>query len=447
MTFRERIGKLFGKQYEADANNRLLRALYSYIGMNTPLSIDDASRSYITQAYNVNSLVYSIVSWISQKAALTKFNVKDFEGNILEDHPLYNLLEIPNQLQARSEFFQQYYGFKLITGNTYIYSPRIESGRNIGQALEMFIMPAHYTEIVSDGWMNPVKEYKLNIGDQVIRFPYADVLHDKFPNFDFDYGEELYGMSPLRAAARTISKSNDAQIASQKAFQNNGAIGIISSDGDPMSEAYFTEEQAQALARGWDKKYNGADNKGKMAFISARIKYTNLGLSPVDMAIIDDLKFSLQDLCRVYHVPSQLFNDDSASTYNNMSTARKVAYTDAIIPLVQAFADEFNRWLAPSYGNVYIEPDFSQVPELQADRKELAEIYKIGVELGAYTLNEFREKLGDAMHEGHKAMDYNYMNGGRINIDDVSIEGDPLKHIDIDDYEHKQKSESGKGQD
>jgi len=82
MTFRERIGKLFGKQYEGDANNRLMRALYSYIGMNTPLSIDDASRSYITQAYNVNSLVYSIVSWISQKAALTKFNVKDFEGNI-----------------------------------------------------------------------------------------------------------------------------------------------------------------------------------------------------------------------------------------------------------------------------------------------------------------------------------------------------------------------------
>ena len=283
-------------------------------------------------------------------------------------------------------------------------------------------MPAQYTEIVSDGYWNPVSEYRLTIGDVTQRFQAQDVLHDKYPNYEYEYGEELYGMSPIKAAARVIAKSNDSQIASQKAFQNNGAIGIISSDGDPNGEDFFTEEQAQALRRGWDKKYGGANNQNKIAFISSKIKYTNLGISPVDLQLIEDMNWTLQDLCRVFHVPSVLFNDAQSSTYNNMRTARKIAFTDAVAPLVDQFTDEFNRWLGDAYEGVKIKPDYSVVPEMQEDRNELAQAYKIGVELGAYSPNEFREKMGDQPLEDED-MDQHFINSGKTTIGQVASEG------------------------
>jgi HK97 family phage portal protein len=421
MTVAERIRQLFGGRTQPQ-DNKLLQTLYKYIGQNTPLTIDQDSRSYIRNAYNTNSLVYSIISWLAQKAATVPIKVYDYDGELVEQHPLYDLLKRPNYLQGKSEFFQQYYGFKLITGNTFMYSPRIETGANKGKAPELWIMPAQYTEIVSNGYWDPVSEYRLTIGDVTQRFQAQDVLHDKYPNYEYEYGEELYGMSPIKAAARVIAKSNDSQIASQKAFQNNGAIGIISSDGDPMGEDFFTEEQAQQLRRGWDKKYSGANNQNKIAFISSKIKYTNLGISPVDLQLIEDMNWTLQDLCRVYHVPSVLFNDTAGSTYNNMRTARKIAFIDAVAPLVDQFTDEFNRWLGDAYDGVKIKADYSTVPEMQEDRNELAQAYKIGVELGAYSPNEFREKMGDQPKEDPD-MDQHYTNSGRTTLNQIASEG------------------------
>lgn len=425
MTLRQRVASLFGGN-EQQGQNKLMKALYQYIGSNVPLSIDDNSRDYIQNAYNVNSLVYSIISWVAGKAANVPFCVYNKDGEKYEQHQLLDLLYRPNYLQGKGEFMQQYFGFKLITGNTYVYSPRVESGKNKGRALEMYIMPAQYTEIVANGWSNPVSEYRLTIGDVTQRFQAFDVMHDKFPNYEYEFGEELYGMSPLKAAARVIAKSNDSQIASQKAFQNNGAIGIISSDGDANSMDFFTEEQAQELRRGWDKKYSGANNQNKMAFISSRIKYHHLGISPVDLQLIEDMNWTLQDLCRVFHVPSALFNDSKGSTYNNISTARKIAFTDAIMPLVDSFTDEMNRWLSEAYEGDYIEADYSSVLELQEDRREMAEAYKIGVDIGAYSLNEFRMKMGDVVIEDDEDMNRRFMNAGRMPIDEIGDKFSPL---------------------
>lgn len=48
-----------------------------------------------------------------------EFNVFDEEIK-LDNHPLINLLERPNPLQAGNEFFQSLYSYLLLSGNSYV---------------------------------------------------------------------------------------------------------------------------------------------------------------------------------------------------------------------------------------------------------------------------------------------------------------------------------------
>jgi len=374
------------------------RSLYSTLGMGSPVYMDDNKESYVKNAYQANALVYSIVSFIASKAADVPLYVyewtKEGKGERIYGHPLENFLYRPNPMTGKGVFFNEVYGFKLITGNTYLYFPRLEAGPNKGQFREAWIMPSQYTEIITGGSMMPVKGYRLRIGDWAYEYAYDDVLHDKAPNYNYGWGAELYGQSPLQAAVKLVSKSNDSYNSQLKAYQNQGAVGIVSSD--ETTGGQFTEEQARNLDASWKKNYSGSDNKGKLAFTSARIKYTQLGLSPVDLGIIEDHKMTLRDICNIYHVPSEIFNDPDNKSYANKQEARKAVYTDAVMPLVNTFLEEFNRFIGDAYGKgIYVDADWSAVPELQADRKTIMEVYSKGVEIGAYTRNEYRQKMGD----------------------------------------------------
>lgn len=424
------LGNLFGveiKKVKNDSDNpqvdnKFLRSLYGLLGMDVPATLTDNAEGYVKQGYNQNSILYAVISWVATKAAMVDYIAKDPDGKVLNDHEFLDLLDRPNKMMGAVEFRESYFGNKLITGNTYVYAPLYEYGVDKGKPIDLWVMPSQYVEIISNGWREPVSKYRITIGRQEINIDGEEVVHDKMPNYEVGSRGELYGMSPIKAAARTIAKSNDASIASQKAFQNNGAIGIIADDSGSGGNA-FTQSQADALRRGWDKKYSGADKRNKIAFISSRVKWINLGVSPVDLQIIEDQKWNLQDICRVYHVPSALFNDDSASTKQNMVTFRKTAYTDAIVPLVKAFASEWNRKFSKLYGGVRIEPDFTKIPELQPDRKELAEIYSLGVQIGAYTRNEFREKLGDEPSKDPDA-DRLYFGANNIPLENADLNND-----------------------
>jgi len=65
-----------------------------------------------------------------------------------------------------------------------------------------------------------------------------------------------------------------------------------------------------------------------------------------------------------------LFNDPAGSTYNNITTARKAAWTDAIIPHNNKFASELTRFLITPVeeyvkNGYFFDMDYSDVEELQ----------------------------------------------------------------------------------
>lgn len=398
------LDKRIDQQLELKAQsieNKIHEALYRHIGNGTAVWSDQNFTSYIRNGYEANLYVYAIVSWIARKAAAMPFKVERYTKNgdpeQIFDHPIIDLLESPNDLQGQFEFFEQYYGFRLLTGNTFMYKLMPGAGLNAKMPQELYVLPANLTEIIaSDNPMMPIKGYKLTEywGKEFLP---EEVMHSRYANYDYRSGREWYGMSPIMAALKVIDKSNESFNAGKRAFQNMGADGLIFPKNAP---APLTEEQVEQNQKRLDKKIRGSDNFKRRVLVSSEMGYLQFGMSPQELQLLEDAQITKDDLCSVWHLPGEVINNQKSSGLNDgaRNTARKIAYQDAVLPEVQAFCDEFNRSVViPNFPDIRICPDTSKIPELQADKVEQARWLGLSPHL---TDNEKREVQGYGPIEG-----------------------------------------------
>ena len=385
----EALGKKLFKGYIADLRRSIGSEVISEMlkmvrgrAVYPPDSVD----TYIDKGYLFNPVVYSIVSFIAQKAGAIPWGVYEVKNNkalhsyksansynlntkiiktkalvALPDHELNAIFLKPNILQGWAEFFEQVVGFKLVTGNSYIHMIGPTAGLNKGSIREMWNIPSQIIRPVAGDRMEPVRGYKYLASNDII-LP-ESMIHLKYWTPEYFNGQNLVGLSPLRASLRLITKSNSSFDSSVGALQNQGAFGIISAEKDTD----LTEEQADMIESRLREKVGGPANREKNIVTSATLKCQQTGMSPVDLNIIESDRMELRALCNVYHVPSELFNDAANKTYSNTKEAGSAVYTNAVLPALNQFRDAFNQYISNKYPGLYCDYDASMISELQDD--------------------------------------------------------------------------------
>ena len=366
------------------------------------------AQAFVNDGYVKNDIVYSIVKLITDKAKLAPFHVYKVvdevsakrykslmkqpdkitnwqEVNELHkkafeiytgDGRLNELLKYPNGEDTWGDLVEQWCGFKLITGNSFIYAKMIEGGANDGKPFELYALPSQYMAIIANvNEFPPVRAgYQLYFGE-MWTFDPKEILHDKFYNPQWNVtGNQLYGQSPLRAAARTLTRSNEAKTASVAAFQNGGPAGVLFMNDDRFDPTSGTQ-QAQALKTAISQK-GGSANFNSIAVSGYKVDWKAIGLSPVELNIIESEKWDMKALCNIYGVPSQLLNDADNKTYNNQIEGEKALTLRCAIPLLDALTENLNRKLHSDWGykgsNLYVGYDMKVYQELEANKSEQA---------------------------------------------------------------------------
>lgn len=371
-------------------NNKYLQAMYgnNLFGTYQEYGNPDDPLDY---GYNFNANLYSIISWIYNRASDVPLQVCQYRNGkkeVLEDHELLDIIENPNPQEGKKDFFQKFYGMFDVFGNSYVYAPIMDTGMNKGKFTQMWVMPANKVEIKSGTWYEPIRGYVIDEDWEHNEMSPESVLHCKYPNLDFDKGQEFYGLSPLQVALNRLKADKLREETQYKSYENAGAQGIVSRKR-ANEQSFMQTDQQDRIQRSLNNRLKNKDNR--VMFSADELTYTQLGLTSHDMQLIEDAKWSLKTLCNLYHVPSQLFNDSDSSTYNNMKEARKAAIINAVIPKVNMFCNEFNRhWIKAWGDDLYLEPDTSKIEELQADKREMVE----WVTKAPLTENEKRELMG-----------------------------------------------------
>ena len=437
-----------------NTNEQYNRAIYNWLG-NSVLWNNENDDSYITEGYQKNATIYSLINLITKAATTIPFQVyeKTNENDYkrykaltsgmmdsasiqkasllqknalveLQDTELHKILERPNPAQSYNAWLTELIAFGKLTGNRYIYGIGPDTGANVGKFTELYVMPSQVMEIISNGIMEPVSKYKLEYnGTKYIDA--SEICHIKDFNPYYDgTGSHMYGQSPLRAGLRSLTTNNEAVQTGVKYLQNQTARGLLTSEMGDINEV-----QAQQLKDKFRRQHQGSDNAGDIIITPNKMSWVNFGLNASDVSLIAQYNASIKDLCNIYNVPVQLLNNTESSSYNNMKEAKKALYQNAVIPELVKIKDELNRWLAPKYGDkLCIEFDFSVIPEMQEETEKVVDQLS---KAWWITPNEKRSAMNYGKDEENTQLDDYFIPANLIptNPSDIDL---PIEPIDLD---------------
>jgi HK97 family phage portal protein len=377
------------------------------------VSITDNQENYIKKVYDINDMVSTVVNVQLEKIKVAPFGLykmveengstkssltfiqkchaiqrkKDISSEDFfkykkwftkalepyeKDHKWKRLLDRPNESESWAMFIERVCGYKLLTGNTYVWADLLGDGAEKGMPNALHVMPAQYVQIkATDGFPGKVTAYELATAMQKSKqYTIEEVLHDKYPAYNYSSaGEQFYGQSKLKSAIRRVNRSNSAIDAAAAKFQNGGLDSVVFTDDEklPIDVAI---EHANLTKKSLVNEYTGPLNQGKIAVSPYKVGVATLGLSPVDLAIIDSEKWDLVMIASVFGVPPELVGHTGTKTYDNIKTAEKALTSRCALPTLISLRDSLNYHAHKYWGlpdDLYIDFDMSVYSELQED--------------------------------------------------------------------------------
>ena len=427
--------RLFNTKTSETKNSNMM----GYFGVGTEEAKVYTYQELAKEGYLKNAIVYRCVNEISKGASSVPLLLKNGD-EIVEQHPLIDLLNRPNPLQSYSEFFNSLFGYVLLGGNAYI----LKVGSEMGTPQELHQLRPDRMVIKGSG--NPIPdryEYVVNgrvqktyMVDQVNG--YSEVKHVKLWNPLDDY----YGLSPMSAAAVEVDQFNMSSKHNVNLLQNgarpSGAV-IFKPQDDAGFAANLSESQRQQLLTDLNNRFSGAGNAGRPMLLEGDFDWKEMGLTPKDMDFHRLKNMAATDIALCFGVPSQLVGVPDAQTYANVSEARLALYEETIIPHLRKIQSDLNEWLVPLYDDrLKLEFDIDSIPALSERKRKTYENVTSAVREGIMTRNEAREQIGLSPVDGADGL---YISANLFPLTDEAVPEveNPINDEDLEDYEEEDK--------
>ena len=340
-------------------------------------------QTYIEKGYQKNPVVYSIVNMIAKNVAKAKWCAYNSKGEKIQSPLLAQLMYKPNPLQKFSDLTEAATTHYLLEGNSFI-TGEYGTGINSNKFNSMYILPTSKLQVVSGNGRN-ISGFVMDTDTSAQEIPASDVMWMRAANPDFNQNDNwLFGQSPFRAALESIQIYNDAKASLLWFQQNKGAQKILINKDN---EIEFSPEALDQLKGKLRKQAQGNNNTGNIPIIDANLDAIDVSSGLDALMLFEQLEQSAQDICNVLNFPSQLIGLKD-STYQNGKEARLALWENCVTPMLDELKNGLNAWLAPQFGDVWLDYDLSHVDAIQEGK--LLRFKAIKEAAGMVTINEAR---------------------------------------------------------
>ncbi len=355
-------------------------------------------------AYLRCSAIRSIINKKSLASQNAKMWTIDDEGNDMERKDLIVAMSQPNPYKTLMQFVGQVSAMCNIFGKAHIYEIR-----GIGvDARELYLIPNTIIRAVKKiSFSSPaalipnanVDYYTVDIFGQQLRLEKDEVheVNDISHDLHCLFGS-ISRLASLDEEVNTLVASNEAVT---ELMHNRGMLGVISLS-DPSTPAQTMANLPLLKTEKDDiqkalRKYGTLRDQFKYLVTSLNAQFVPVSSTIKELGTSDIQKDAIKRIADTYGVPSILL-DMAGSTFSNMSEAKKVFYTDAIIPETNSVFDVLNK----IYGNTSIKvmPFYDHLECFQEAKRANAAGYaalikgiKDAVDAGLLTVPEGRERL------------------------------------------------------
>ena len=298
------------------------------------------------------------------------------------DHPTQRLLDSPNPFWTRGDLWRATETYLSLWGSAFWGLERDEMGR----VAEIWPLRSDRMRVVPDPRSYVRGFVYVGQGRKLVSYVPEDVVWLRY----FNPLDEYAGLSPIAAVRLSADMGMDALRAGRNALTNDSAPGMFIETSDSP-----TDEEVKEFYDRWESRYRGPENVRRPALLSAGMKAANLGFSPREMEHMQSLRWSLEDVARVYGVPKAMMGDIERLTFSNFVTARRVFWEDTIVPQLMFYQEALNQRLLPNIGDpsLHVEFDTSAVEALRESENDKARRRQIYVSAGIMTVEEVRQEM------------------------------------------------------
>lgn len=327
------------------------------------------------------SAVYSCITLIaSDIAKLPIAHVRknrDMTWTQVFNSPRSALLRKPNRYQTWMQFMENWITSKLIFGNTYVAKER--DGRGLVTALYVMQPNMVQTLVAEDGsvFYRYGQDNLMGITAASITFGANDVIHDRMNPLH----HPLVGVSPIRACAASGTHGMRIQANAAKFFENmSRPSGVLEAPG------VISDETAKRLKEQFQTNYSGS-GLGALLVMGDGLKYSPMTIPAHDAQLIEQLRWTVEDVARCFHVPLFMIGAGEAPTFNNAQSYRLSYYQQTLQGLIESVESLLDHGLDMPIGEG-VEMDVDAM--LRMDAVSRADANEKAIRAGYLAPNEAR---------------------------------------------------------
>ena len=291
------------------------------------------------------------------------------------------LMREPNDYQTAADFMQLYVLSVLLQGNAYAFVRRDARGR----VNEMHVLDPRTTRPYVEPETGTVF-YRVGdnllAGLQSVMVPERDIIHHRLPLLP---AYPLVGVTPVFAAASSSAVGLHILRNSQSFFGNaSRPAGVLTAPGK------VSKDTADRLKEDWDNNYSG-QRYGKTAVLPDGLKWEPLTITAQDAQLIEQLRWSVEDVGRVFRVPPFMLGDTAKTTYRNSEQLGRSYLTGCLSYHLETLEQRFRRAFEMPE-NYELRFDLSTLLRAEIDVRYAA--YQTALSSAWATINEVRAQEG-----------------------------------------------------
>lgn len=340
---------------------------------NQPLTVDNVL---------ANNTIFSCVSLIASDIAKLGIDLVQLASGIWK--PFANtahspVLRKPNRFQNRIQFIEYWLISKLTRGNTYALKER--DARGVVIALYVLDPQRVVPLVAPDGsvFYQLMVDPLSGLAEGTV-VPATEIIHDRM-NCLY---HPLVGIPPLYACNLPAQQAQAIQQTAAAFFQNRAMP-----QGMLTAPASITDEVAARLQADWQANYSGK-NAGKIAVAGDDLKFTPFASKATDAQQLEQLKYSAEAICSVFHVPPYMVGVGQVPSYDNVEALNQQYYSQCLQMHIESLELCLDEGLALA-ADIGILVDVDGL--LRMDKATQMETLGTGVSKGILKPNEGRQKL------------------------------------------------------
>jgi HK97 family phage portal protein len=196
----------------------------------------------------------------------------------------------------------------------------------------------------------------------------------------------LVGTPPVFASGLASMLGLNAQKTSALLFENASVPGgLLTTPGE------IDDVQEKRIKEEWEQRFSRV-NLGRVAVLSGGMKYEKMAMTNVEGQMIEQLKWSAEVVCSVYHVPPYKVGVGVLPTYNNVQALNVEYYSQALQSHIEEIEELLDAALGIGWGEG-LGTEFDTDNLLRMDTVTQVTAIRDAVGAGVMSPNEGRAKL------------------------------------------------------